>query len=114
MTDWGELGGQSNVTGDHKGRPYGGRLGWREEEGIKTARFFAEHRNDLRRRALGVGGKGGSRTAPTGMTEGMGEGGMGPRIREDNGRGAKGMGSRICGNTGGVRLLLRWRGFGSG
>ena len=31
--------------------------------------------------------------------EGMGEGGMGPRIREDNGWG-KGMDSRICGNDG--------------
>ena len=35
-----------------------------------------------------------------GMTEGMGEGGMGPRIREDNGRGAKGMGSRLRGKNG--------------
>ena len=86
-TGGGELVGQSNLTGDHKGRPYGGRLGWREEEGIKTARFFAEHRNDMWGRARGVGGEGGSRTAPTGMTEGMGEGWMGPRIREDNGRG---------------------------
>ena len=35
-----------------------------------------------------------------GQREGMGEGGMGPRIREDNGRGAKGMDYRICGNDG--------------
>ena len=64
MTDWGELGGQSNVTGDHKGRPYGGRAGWREEEGIKTVRVGAEHRDDMWGRARRLGSGGGGRAVP--------------------------------------------------
>ena len=72
-------------------------MGWREEEGKEGS---SRESDEGWIRAPRLNGGRLSRTA--GTTEGMGEGGMGPRIREDNGRGAKGMDSRICGNDVGV------------
>ena len=89
-----------HITGDHKGRPYRGRMaGWGKGDGSPHPRGQRE----------GESGAGGSRTAPTrGWSHSIyrattrvaptGEGwrgggrGMGPRIREDNGKGESGAG----------------------